>query len=490
MFMSSSSSSRLGWHYDVFLSFRGEDTRKNFTDHLYTALQNAGIHTFRDDNELPKGEEISSHLLLAIQESLISIVVFSKGYASSTWCLDELAKILDCRQTARQIVLPVFFDIDPSDVRKQNGSFAEAFDRHEERFKEEMEKVQKWRTALMEAGKLSGFDLHSIANGHESKLIQMIVEEVLSKLNPRYMKVATYPVGIDSQVKDIISMLCVGTNEVRIVGIYGMPGIGKTTIAKAVFNQIYDQFEVSRCLSNIRERLDQHKGLLQLQQLLRDAFTGFIRLHDDIGDDDEGIKLIKREFFLKRVLVILDDVDQLEHLRGLAGERDWFGPGSRIVITTRDERLLARLEVEKKYHAKGLNNDESLQLFSWHAFKKPHPMKEYVELSEVVVDYVGGVPLALEVLGSNLFERSITHWRSFIEKLQKHLPHQIQGQLITSLDDLDGEVKGMFLDIACFFNGMDKDYVRKILDGRGFYPEMGFDILRERSLLTVNIENE
>nr|XP_034920423.1 disease resistance protein RUN1-like [Populus alba] len=484
----SSSFPRPGWHYDVFLSFRGEDTRKNFTDHLYTALQKAGILTFRDDDELPKGEEISSHLLKAIKESKISIVVFSKGYASSTWCLDELSEILDCRQTAGQIVLPVFYDIDPSDIRKQNRSFAEAFDRHEERFKEEMEKVQKWRKALEEAGTLSGFDLHSIANGHESKLIQMIVEQVISKLNPRYMKVATFPVGIDSQVKDIISMLCVGTNEVRIVGIYGMPGTGKTTIAKAVFNQICHQFEGSRCLLNIRERFDQHTGLVQLQgQLLCDAFDGNIWLH---GDDDERINRIKSQFCRKRVLVILDDVDQLKHLRGLAGERDWFGPGSRIVITTRDERLLTRLEVEKKYHAKGLNNDESLQLFSWHAFKKPHPMKEYVELSKVVVDYVGGVPLALEVLGSNLFKRSITHWRSFIEKLQKHLPHQIQRQLITSLDDLDGEVKGMFLDIACFFNGMDKDYVRKILDGRGFYPEMGFDILGERSLLTVNSENE
>jgi hypothetical protein len=92
-------------------------------------------------------------------------VVFSKGYASSTWCLDELSEILDCRQTARQI-LPVFFDIDPSDVRKQKGSFAEAFDRHEERFKQEMEKVQKWRKALEEAGTLSGFDLQSIANGY------------------------------------------------------------------------------------------------------------------------------------------------------------------------------------------------------------------------------------------------------------------------------------------------------------------------------------
>jgi len=167
MFMaSSSSSSRPGWDYDVFLSFRGEDTRKNFTDHLFTALQKAEIRTFRDDDELRIGEEISLQLPKAIQESKISIVVFSKGYASSTWCLDELEKILDCRHTTGQIVIPVFYDIDPSDIRKQTGSFAEAFDRHEERFKEEMEKVQKWRKALVEAANLSGVDRRSIANGY------------------------------------------------------------------------------------------------------------------------------------------------------------------------------------------------------------------------------------------------------------------------------------------------------------------------------------
>ncbi|KAL9349269.1 hypothetical protein Peur_056524 [Populus x canadensis] len=188
MFMaSSSSSSRPGWDYDVFLSFRGEDTCKNFTDHLFTALQKAEVRTFRDDDELRIGEEISLQLPKAIQESKISIVVFSKGYASSTWCLDELEKILDCRHTTGQIVIPVFYDIDPSDIRKQTGSFAEAFDKHEERFKEEMEKVHKWRKALVEAANLSGLDPHSIANGHESKLIQKIVEEVSSKLNPRFL---------------------------------------------------------------------------------------------------------------------------------------------------------------------------------------------------------------------------------------------------------------------------------------------------------------
>ncbi|CAK7338710.1 unnamed protein product [Dovyalis caffra] len=163
---SSNSSSRVGYSYDVFLSFRGEDTRKKFTDHLYNALVRAGIHTFRDDNELPRGEEISQQLLKAIEESRISIVVFSKGYASSTWCLEELAKIMECKNSIRQIVLPVFYDIEPSDIRKQTGSFAEAFKVHEGRFKEEMEKVNKWRGALKEASNLSGYTLKDMANGY------------------------------------------------------------------------------------------------------------------------------------------------------------------------------------------------------------------------------------------------------------------------------------------------------------------------------------
>ncbi|CAK7338922.1 unnamed protein product [Dovyalis caffra] len=155
----SSSSSRPRWSYDIFLSFRGEDTRKNFIDHLYTALIQAGIYTFRDDHELPRGEEISPQLVKAIEGSRISIVVFSEGYASSRWCLNELVNILKCRHKLGQIVLPVFYDMDPSDVRKQTGNYAKAFDEHEVRFKEEMEKVNKWKEALTEAGNLSGWGL-------------------------------------------------------------------------------------------------------------------------------------------------------------------------------------------------------------------------------------------------------------------------------------------------------------------------------------------
>ncbi|XWS13343.1 hypothetical protein CRYUN_Cryun36dG0029600 [Craigia yunnanensis] len=200
---SGASSSGFKWKHDVFLSFRGEDTRRNFTDHLYAALVRCGVVTFRDDNELPRGKDLSSELLKAIEESKISVVVFSKNYASSRWCLDELVKIIECKNTTGQNVIPIFYDVDPSDVRKQIGSFAEAFAKHEERFKGKMEIIKNWRDALTEAGNLSGSVLPNMANGYESRFIQEIVKDVLGKLNRKILDglhVVTHPVALESHV--------------------------------------------------------------------------------------------------------------------------------------------------------------------------------------------------------------------------------------------------------------------------------------------------
>ena len=147
------------WKYDVFLSFRGKDTRNNFTDHLYFALKQKGIFTFRDDEKLERGKSISPELSKAIEESRFAIVIFSRNYAFSTWCLDELAKVIGCVKETGMTVLPIFYNVDPSDIRKQIGTFAQAFAEHEERFVENIKKVQKWRDALREAGNLSGWHL-------------------------------------------------------------------------------------------------------------------------------------------------------------------------------------------------------------------------------------------------------------------------------------------------------------------------------------------
>ena len=128
----SSSTTSISRNYDVFLSFRGGDTRRNFTDHLYTTLTAYGIQTFRDDEELEKGGDIASDLSRAIQESKIFIIIFSKNYANSRWCLNELVKIMEqMEEKKKSMVLPVFYHVNPSDVRKQSGSYEEAFSNHE-----------------------------------------------------------------------------------------------------------------------------------------------------------------------------------------------------------------------------------------------------------------------------------------------------------------------------------------------------------------------
>ncbi|KAL9432239.1 hypothetical protein AB3S75_027288 [Citrus x aurantiifolia] len=145
--------------YDVFLSFRGEDTRDNFTSHLYSAMCRQNMQTFIDD-QLNRGDEVSESLLKAIDASAISVIIFSEGYASSRWCLDELVKILKCKKEYAQIVIPVFYRVDPSDVRNQTGSFGDSLSKLEERLKVNSQMLQTWRNALKEAASLSGF--HSL----------------------------------------------------------------------------------------------------------------------------------------------------------------------------------------------------------------------------------------------------------------------------------------------------------------------------------------
>ncbi|GMN68817.1 hypothetical protein TIFTF001_037870 [Ficus carica] len=110
--------------YDVFISFRGKDTRNIFTSHLYIALCQKKIKTYIDEESLKKGDEISYALLNAIEESKLSEIVFSRNYALSSCCLDELHHILKCRGKLKQLVVPVFYHVDPAYVQKQNGAMA------------------------------------------------------------------------------------------------------------------------------------------------------------------------------------------------------------------------------------------------------------------------------------------------------------------------------------------------------------------------------
>ncbi|MED6143192.1 hypothetical protein PIB30_004283 [Stylosanthes scabra] len=167
--------------YDVFISFRGQYTRYGFTGNLYKALCDKGIHTFIDDEELQRGDQISPSLLKAIQESRIAIIVLSPNYASSSFCLDELVSILHSFKGKNLLVLPVFYDVDPSDVRHQRNSFGEAMAEHEKRLKNDLNKVQKWKEALHQVANLLGYHF-KYGDGYEHVFIGNIVGNISKKI--------------------------------------------------------------------------------------------------------------------------------------------------------------------------------------------------------------------------------------------------------------------------------------------------------------------
>ncbi|VVA24744.1 Hypothetical predicted protein, partial [Prunus dulcis] len=219
-------------------------------------------------------------------------------------------------------------------------------------------------------------------------------------------------VGIDSGLKPINLLLGAGVDDVRFVGIWGVGGIGKTTIARVVHERISNEFEFSIFIGNVRNIVEKG-GLVSLQKQL---LSGIWMKKDDISNFHEGAMIIRRVLCQKKVLLIVD-VNHLEQLESVAGNHEWFGFGSRVLITTRNERLLIKHGLERRFQVKGLKSEDALQPFTWKAFKKVYPEKYYLLLSNRIVSYVKGLPLALEVFGSFLHGRGLSEWNSALGKL-------------------------------------------------------------------------
>ncbi|XP_028772968.1 TMV resistance protein N-like [Neltuma alba] len=474
----SSSSSRRTWKYEVFLSFRGEDTRNSFTDHLHAALQRKGIYTFKDDKRLQRGESIRPELLKAIEQSRISLVVLSKSFADSTWCLDELAKICEGIGQPGYTVLPIFYHVDPSDVRKQRGDFKQPFDKHE---RGSSDKVPGWKSALEQVGQLAGYD---VRNKSESGIIDEIVMDVIHKLKHKFSSLADDLVGMQSRAEAFEKLLNLdSSDDILFVGIWGMPGAGKTTLAAVVYDRISHHFDASCLLLDV-SKARKPSGLVRLQQQLLCETVG---KDQEVWEEHTGTNLISTRLRETKTLIVVDGVDHFDQLKKLVGKHEWFGPGSRIIITTRDDKILERRGVgkDKVYKVELLNDEEALQLFCVRAFKNDVPDDGFEELTHSFLQYAKALPLAIQVLGSSLRTRKQSEWKALLDRLKEIPDREIMKVLETSVHSLDQRDEDIFVDVACFFKGEDEKYAKKILDHCGFNPELGINILCERSLLVI-----
>lgn len=485
--MASTSSAQTHYEYDLFLSFRG-DTRNNFTDHLYKALTEAGIRTFRDDDEIGEGQELKPEIDRSITESRASLIVISEKFATSRWCLDELWLILEQKRKAGHLVFPVFYGVDPSDVRNQRGSFTiEA----KEGSKWTEDNVMRWKAALTEVADLKGM----VVSGSETAFIANIVHKIYCELDLKLVSTPSDLTGIETRAEGINSWLKNEQPGSTVLSIYGMGGGGKTTLAKYIYYSNRQKFEKASFLEEIE---NQRSVLLGLQkQLVRDILGKNIT----ISNLSEGTFQIEKAIRRKKVLIVVDDIDDSDVLNTLLGT-NVFPTQSKIIITTR----LLNIDMWFGSISSGchvhkvelLNKHESLELLSYHAFGSKIPMEGFEDLALQLAEYCEGNPLALKVLGSSLPVRAQDQWirnrmietwtsrMNSLNSLKGDVDHKVQCVLHKSFESLPSEThKDLFLHIASLFLGEYTNQVEKILE-KDWYAKSGIATLVNRCLVTTS----
>ncbi|CAL9224011.1 unnamed protein product [Arabidopsis halleri] len=473
MASSSSSSPSDFKRYHVFSSFHGPDVRSGFLSHLHNHFETKGITRFKDQ-EIERGHTIGPELVQAIRESRVSIVVLSEKYASSGWCLDELVEILNCKEASGLIVMTIFYKVDPSDVRKQRGDFGNTFKKTCEGKTEEVK--QRWIKALTDVATIAGE--HSLNWANEAEMIQKIATDVSNKLNVTPSRDFEGMVGLEAHLTKLDSLLCLECDEVKMIGIWGPAGIGKTTIARALFNQLSTGFLLSCFMGTIDVNDYDSKLCLQNQLLSKILNQKDMKVHH--------LGAIKEWLHDQRVLIVLDDVDDLEQLEVLAKETSWFGPGSRIIVTLKDKKILKAHGINDIYHVDYPSEKEALEIFCLSAFKQSSPQDGFEELARKVVELCGNLPLALCVVGSSFYGESEDEWRLQLYGIEINIDRKTEHVLRVGYDKLLEKHQSLFLHIACFFNHESVDYVSTMLADSTLDVENGLKNLAAKSLVHIS----
>nr|XP_011457591.1 PREDICTED: probable disease resistance protein At4g27220 isoform X4 [Fragaria vesca subsp. vesca]XP_011457593.1 PREDICTED: probable disease resistance protein At4g27220 isoform X6 [Fragaria vesca subsp. vesca] len=407
-----SSSEPRPWKYDVFLSFRGPDTRKGITAQIRDRLRRSGIITFMDETDLRVGDVISPTLIKAIKESRFAIVILSKKYASSVWCLEELREI--CLSMEESRILPLFFKIDPTDVRFQNNSFKKAFSKHETSGRHASEKVNQWRADLYKVANISGWNTNDYKTHEE--LVDKIVESLRSRVTPDAIEFTDdfQAFGATKEATDKV-MKALTDDKITAVGVYGMGGVGKTSMvrhvaAQACRNGTFDKW----IMAVVSQKLDLEKVQDTLAELL-----GFeLKDKTEAGRADKLHKEIMRK---EKLLIIVDDVWERTELSkiGIPTYNELQKCKSKVLLTMRILNVCNAMKCHEKIRLKVLSDQDSWTLFVRNAGTISFESTSFKEVAWRVAGECKNLPIALIAVARALADADQEEWEKAAERLKQ-----------------------------------------------------------------------